>query len=307
MSNLLLPKDAKILGQGITGTQGSIALPGMLKYGTNIVAGVTPGKGGQEVLALPAGRQGVPIFNSILEANEKVGEKIDGSVIYVPPLFVKGATEEAIEAGIPWILIFTEKVPTQDSAYIYALAKTKGVSVIGPSSVGLINPKLKLKIGSIGGNEPDRSFVEGNIAVISKSGGMTSEIGLHLKNNGLGISWAAGIGGDRIANTDFSDFLLAVEEDPQTKAAVIFGELGGTYEERVGEMKKAGKIKKPVVAFIAGEFTLSLPSEVQFGHAGAIIEGERGRPDYKRKFLKENGVLVADSFDQIAGLLKGVM
>lgn len=301
---LLLKPNAKILGQGITGTQGSIAVPGMLDYGTNLVAGVTPGKGGQELL-------GVPIFNSINEAIEKVG-KINASVIYVPPLFVKGAAIEAIEAKIPLILIFTEKVPTQDSAYIYALAQKSGISIIGPSSVGLINPKLKIKVGSIGGNEPNRAFKEGNIAVISKSGGMSSEMGLHLKNNGLGVSWAVGIGGDRIANTDFADFLQALEEDENTKASVIFGELGGTYEEKVGKLVKDGKmskaltgvIKKPVVAFIGGEFTLKLPSDVEFGHAGAIIEGERGKPDYKRKILKESGVLVAENFDEIATLVK---
>lgn len=293
---LLLPKDAKIIGQGITGTQGSLALPWMLKYGTKVVAGVTPGKGG---LLL----EGVPIFNSVKEALSQVGE-VGGSVIYVPPLFVKAAATEAIEVGIPLILIFTEKVPTQDSAVIFALSKKKGLNVIGPSSVGLINPKLKLKIGSIGGSEPHRSFVDGQVAVISKSGGMSSEIGLHLKNHGLGVSWAVGIGGDRIIGADFSDFLLALEEDKQTKASVIFGELGGTYEERVAKLVRDGKIKKPVVAFIGGEFTMSLPSDVEFGHAGAIIEGDRGKPDYKRKVLKEAGVLVAEDFDEIATLLK---
>lgn len=304
---LLLKPNAKILGQGITGTQGSIAVPGMLEYGTNLVAGITPGKGGQEL-------QGIPIFNSINEAIEKV-DQFDASVIYVPPLFVKGAAIEAIEAKIPLILIFTEKVPTQDSAYIYALSKEKGINIIGPSSIGLINPKLKIKIGSIGGNEPQRSFIEGNIAVISKSGGMCSEIGLHLKNNGLGVSWALGIGGDRIANCDFGDFLLALEEDENTKASVIFGELGGTYEEKVGKLVKEGKmsgalpgvIKKPVVAFIGGEFTMSLPSDVEFGHAGAIIEGDRGKPDYKRKVLKESEVKVAESFDSIADLVKQIL
>lgn len=293
---LLLPENFKLIGQGITGSEGSRGLQTMLDYGTRVLGGVTPGKGGQEIL-------GIPVFNSIKDLKEQFGE-IDASVIYVPPLFVKVAAIEALEAGIKFILIFTEKVPTGDSAYIYALAQEKEASIIGPSSVGLINPAKRLKIGSIGGSTPDRVFRQGNICVISKSGGMSSEIGLHLKNNGLGISYALGIGGDRIAGTDFADFIMAVEDDPDTKASVIFGELGGTYEERVGEMKKAGKINKPVVAFIAGEFTLSLPSEVQFGHAGAIIEGERGRPDYKRKFLKENGVLVADSFDQIADLLK---
>lgn len=288
-----------IIGQGVTGSEGSRGLKTMLDYGTKVLGGVTPGKGGQEIL-------GVPVFNSIKDLKEKYSE-IDATVIYVPPLFVKAAAIEAIEAGIKFILIFTEKVPTADSAYIYALAQERGACIIGPSSVGLINPKKKLKVGSIGGADPDRVFKPGNICVISKSGGMSSEIGLHLRNNGLGVSYALGIGGDRIAGTDFADFIMAVESDPDTKASVIFGELGGTYEERVGEMKKAGKITKPVVAFIAGEFTLNLPSQVQFGHAGAIIEGEKGRPDFKRKFLKQSGVLVAENFDDIAGLLKGAI
>jgi succinyl-CoA synthetase alpha subunit len=293
---LLLEEGAKLIGQGITGSEGSKGLPTMLAYGTHIVAGVTPGKGGQEVL-------GVPIYNSVKEAQDVVGQ-VDGSVIYVPPLFVKAAVIEAIEAGINFILIFTEKVPAADSAYIYALAKEKGVSLVGPSAVGLISPSRKLKIASIGGATPDRVFAPGHIAVISKSGSMTSELGLHLKNNGLGVSWAVGIGGDIIAGTDFADFILAVEQDENTQASVFFGELGGTYEQRVGELVKAGKITKPVVAFIGGDFTMNLPGEVQFGHAGAIIEGERGRPDYKRKFLKECGVLVAENFDEIAGLIK---
>lgn len=294
---MLLPnKDFKIIGQGITGFQGSTELPWMLDYGTKIIAGVTPGKGGQELL-------GLPVFSSVKEAIDKVG-KVDGTVLYVPPLFTKGAVQEALEAGLKWVLITAEKVPTKDGSIIFELAKKHQASIIGPSSVGIINPDLKIKIGSIGGPEPKRAFIPGEVAIISKSGGMSSEIGLHLKNNGLGTSWGVGIGGDRIASADFVDFLLELENDSQTKLSVIFGELGGTYEERVAEYIKNGKIKKPVIAFIAGEFTLSLPSDVQFGHAGAIIEGDRGKPDYKRKVLKEAGVMVADNFDQIAELVK---
>lgn len=293
---LLLPEGAKIIGQGITGSEGSTALPHMLCYGTKVIAGVTPGKGGQEIL-------GLPVFDSVKEAIEKVGD-VDGTVLYVPPLFVKGAALEAIEAGIKFVLIVTEKVPTKDEAIIYSLAKKRGVNLLGPSSVGLICPNRKIKIGSIGGATPNRAFTTGEIAIISKSGGMTSEIGIHLKNNNLGVSWAVGIGGDRIIGTDFADFLIALEDDPATKASVIFGELGGTYEERVGILKKEGRIKKPVVAYIGGEFTERLPSDVQFGHAGAIIEGDRGKPDIKRQILKDAGVLVADDFDQIAELVK---
>ncbi len=293
---LLLPENARILGQGITGTEGSARLPWMLKYGTNIVAGVTPGKGGQI-------HMGVPIFNTIKEAIAEVG-MVDGSVQFVPPIYAKMAAVEAIDNGIKFTLIGAEKVPTRDAAVIFEYAAKNKVSVIGPSSVGLISPKNKIKLGLIGGTNPDRVFAEGNIAVVSKSGGMTSETGLLLKNHGLGVSWAVGIGGDRIVATDFVDFLLELEKDENTKASVIFGELGGTYEERVAEYVLKGKIKKPVVAFIAGEFTTSLPSDVQFGHAGAIIEGKRGLPSEKRRILKEAGVSVAENFDDIPGILK---
>lgn len=294
---ILLPEEAKIIGQGITGSEGSQALEWMQKYGTKIAGGVTPGKGGQEVL-------GVPIFNSVKEVLEKVGEAA-GSVIYVPPLFAKSAVLEAIEAGIKWILIVTEKIPTADTAYFYALAGKSGVQIIGPSSAGIISPKNKIKVGSIGGPEPERAYTAGNIAVISKSGSMTSEISLHLKHNGLGVSWAVCIGGDRIIGTDFADLLLELENDSETEASVIFGEPGGTYEERVAEMKIKGQVKKPVIAFIGGEFTASLPSEVQFGHAGAIIEGNTGLPEKKRQVLREAGIKVADSLDEIAKLIYG--
>lgn len=289
-------------------------LPWMLSYGSQIVAGVTPGKGGQEI-------QGVPIFNSVKEAIESIGE-VDGAVQFVPPVFSLKATTEAIEAGIKWILIAAEKVPAKDSAIMYALAKKHSVSIIGPSSVGYINPKNKLKLGLIGGGDPNKVFAAGNIAVISKSGSMTAEISLGLKKAGLGNSIGVGIGGDRIIGADFVDFLLELENDPETKASVIFGELGGTYEERIAEFVKNGQIKKPVIAFIAGEFTLSLPNEVQFGHAGAIIERLRrseispkgaiieehnGSPDYKRLVLKSAGVKVADNLDEIPKLVKGVI
>lgn len=288
---LLIPEGAKVLGQGITGSEGYRALTWMLEYGTNVVAGVTPGKGGQEV-------QGVPVFNTVQEALDAVGS-VDVSVSFAPPLRAQSAAEEAINAGIGLNIILAEKIPTKDAAFIYALAKQKGVDVIGPNTAGFICPARKLKIGLTGGGVPDKVFVPGNIAVISKSGSMAAEISLLLKNNNLGVSWAVGIGGDRIIGTSFVDYLIALESDESTKASVIFGELGGTYEEQVAEAVKAGKITKPVVAFIVGEFTMTLPFEVQFGHAGAIIEGDRGKPDHKRQVLREAGVKVADQLDEI--------
>ncbi len=292
----LLREGAKLIGQGITGFEGSRALPRMLEFGTQIVAGVTPGKGG---LVL----EGVPIFNTVSEAINKVGE-VDGSVIFAPPLRTLDAVKEALEAGINFLLVGAEKVPTKDEAIMYQLAKEHHASIIGPSSVGLINPRRKLRIGFLAVAKTERAYQEGEVAVISKSGSMTSEIALHLKNNNLGVSWALGIGGDIIPGTDFSDFLLELENDPQSKASVIFGELGGTFEERVAKLVKEGRISKPVVAFIVGDFTTKLPKEVQFGHAGAIIEGTRGLPENKRKILREAGVKVADDLDQIAALVK---
>lgn len=294
--NDILKENARILGQGITGSEGSRALKWMLEYGTNVVAGVTPGKGGQVV-------EGVPVFNTVKEAIETVGS-IDAAVEFVPPLMTKMAATEAIEAGIGLHIIQAEKVPTKDAAYLYALARKKGVRIIGPNTAGLICPSKKLKIGLMGGGVPDKVFAPGNIAVVSRSGSMAAEISLQLKKAGLGVSWAVGIGGDRIIGSDFVDLLMLLEHDPETKATVIFGELGGTYEERVAEYLNLGKISKPIVAFIGGEFTLSLPSEVQFGHAGAIIEGNRGLPDHKRQVLKEAGVKVAEDLDQIASMVK---
>jgi succinyl-CoA synthetase alpha subunit len=295
----LLPEGAKLIGQGITGSEGSRALPRMLSYGTQVVAGVTPGKGGQEV-------SGVPIFNSVKEAIDSVGE-VQGSVQFIPPMFVLGAVKEAIEAGIKWILIGAEKVPTKDEAIIRQLALDNGVSIIGPSSVGLVNPKRKIRIGLIAAADTDRAYIPGNVAIISKSGSMTAEIGVQLKNAGLGVSWAVGIGGDLIPGTDYVDFLIDLEEDEDTKVTVMFGELGGTLEEKVAEAIKDGKIKKPVVALIVGDFTQKLPKQVQFGHAGAVIEGDRGLPEHKRQVLREAGVKVANGIDEIVELVKGVI
>lgn len=296
MAKRLIKKGTKLIGQGLTGFEGSRALNRMLAYGTNIVAGVTPGKGGQEV-------EGVPIFNSVKEAIDNVGQ-VDGSVQFVPPNFALGAVKEALENNIKWILISAEKVPTKDGSIIYALSKKYDAAIIGPSSVGLINPKEKLVVGLVAAADTDRAYVPGNIAIISKSGSMTAETGVSLKKASLGVSYAVGIGGDVIPSSDYVDFLLEIESDENTKASVIFGELGGTYEEKVAEAVKNGKIKKPVIAFIAGEFTQTLPSDVQFGHAGAIIEGRRGLPSEKRRILKESGVIVANNFDEIPDLIK---
>ena len=294
---MILHEGAKIIGQGITGAEGSRAARWMVDYGTHIVAGVTPGKGGQTVVDI------IPVFNTVKEAQDVAGP-IDATVVFAPPLRSKDAVIEAIDAGIRLLVVIAEKIPTADSAYMYAYAKKHGAQIIGPNTTGIINPSKKIKIGLMGGGEPFRMFQPGNVAVVSKSGSVAAEIGVLLKRAGLGVSWAVGIGGDRIIGSTYVDILTELEHDPETKVAVIFGELGGTYEEELAEAIEDGRIKKPVVAFIAGEFTLHLPSEVQFGHAGAIIEGERGKPDHKRKVLRESGAHVANTIDEIVELVK---
>lgn len=297
---ILLKENAKILGQGITGSEGSRAAGWMKEYGTNLVGGVTPGKGGQTIL------DDIPIFNSVEEAQRVVGP-VDASVIFAPPLRSKDAAIEAIDAGVKLLVVIAEKIPTKDGAEMYAYAKKHGAQIIGPNTTGLISPAKKLKLGLMGGGEPLKMFQPGSVAIVSKSGSVAAEIGVSLKQAGLGISWAIGIGGDRIAGSTYVDVINDLENDPETKCYVIFGELGGTYEEQLAEAISEGKIKKPVVAFIGGDFTQSLPSEVQFGHAGAIIEGERGKPDHKRRVLKESGALVAKQFDEIVELVKKVL
>lgn len=294
---ILLKDNAKILGQGITGSEGSRAANWMKEYGTNIVAGVTPGKGGQTIL------DDIPIYNTVEEAQRAVGP-VDATVIFAPPMRSKDAAIEAIDAGVKLLVVIAEKIPTKDGAYIRAYAQKHGAQVIGPNTTGMISPPKKLKLGLMGGGEPLKMFQPGEIAIISKSGSVAAEIGVLLKLGGLGVSHAVGIGGDRIAGSTYVDIMTELENDDQTKSYVIFGELGGTYEEQLAEAISEGQIKKPVVAFIGGDFTQTLPSEVQFGHAGAIIEGERGKPDHKRKVLKEAGAKVADNFDQIVDLVK---
>ena len=294
---ILVDQNTKVLIQGITGRAGTQVCEMLQKYNTKVVAGVRPGKGGEEVL-------GVPVYNTVAQAVENHPE-INTSLIYVPPGFVLDAAIEAIEARIALIHIFTEKIPVLDSAKIFAASKTASVKILGPASIGAISPNLA-KIGSIGGFE-NRGFKKGSVSVISKSGGMCSEIANLLTNSGFGQSTVVGIGGDVIIGTNFVDCLELFERDGETKGVVLFGEVGGTYEEEVAKLVKNSQIKKPIVAFIAGEFTQKLPSDVQFGHAGAIIEGKRGLPSEKRRILRESGVYVADDFDEIPTILKKII
>ena len=295
--SILINEDTKVLVQGITGREASEKVPEMIEYGTDVVAGVTPGKAGKEV-------DGVPVYDTVQEAVQENPE-INTSLIYVPPFAAKDAAMEAMDNGIKLLNIITERIPTKDAWKIYEEARQKEVTVVGPTSVGIITPG-KAKLGPIGGSEPEKVYKPGKVGVVSKSGGMTTETAWVVRQSGYGISTALGIGGDVIAGTSFEDALKMFEEDDQTEVVVIYGELGGTYEEKAAELLEIGEFTKPLIAFIAGKFTENMPSK-NYGHAGAIIRGERGTPSGKEKALSEAGAHVVDLHHDIGTKLDEVL
>ena len=294
--SIFVDEDTKVLVQGITGREASEKVPEMLDYGTDIVAGVTPGKGGQEV-------HGVPVYDTVKEALEQHPD-INASIVYVPPRFAKDAAFEALDAGIPFLNIITEHIPVKDTRDIHRKAQEKDAKIVGPTSVGIISPG-ETKLGPIGGSDPEKMYRPGKIGIVSKSGGMTTETAHVIKQSGFGVSTAMGIGGDIIAGTDFVDALKAFEEDPETEAVVMFGELGGRSELRAAEFIEE-EMSKPVIAFIAGRFTEDLPSK-QYGHAGAIIRAKEERPSYKKKKLRESGAYVVDMHHEIGEKLEEIL
>lgn len=292
---ILVTDKTKVLIQGITGKEGSKVALQMQNYGTKVLAGVTPGKGGQEV-------HGVPVYNTISEALD-YHPGINTSFVAVPNFAAFGAIKEAVEAQIALINILTEHIPIQDTAKVIALARQNGVRVVGPSSIGIISPGIG-KVGSIGGDDPRGVFRKGSVGIISKSGGMASEVSWILTKNGMGQSTVVGIGGDILVGSTFADLMEDFEKDPQTEAVVLFGEIGGTYEEEAAELIKYGAFTKPIVAFISGLFAETLPQGTKLGHAGAIVYGEKGSYKSKIKALEEAGVKLAKTPDEIPNLLK---
>ncbi len=289
--SILIGAETRVLVQGITGKQGSTATREMGAYGTKIVCGVTPGKGGQLI-------EGIPVYNSIKEALRN--HDVDASVVYVPPLLAKAAILEAVDSGISLIVIITEGVPLHDTAICFAAARERGVRIIGPGSVGIISPG-KAKIGSVGGF--DRAFRPGSIGIISKSGGMASETALLLSQAGFGQSTAVSTGGELLLGTSFADVLGMFEHDHETTAVVLFGEVGGTYEQAAADLVAARKFTKPLIAFISGKFVSSIHN-VALGHAGALIEGETGTQAYKANYLRARGIAVADVHHDIISLVR---
>lgn len=298
--SILVNKDTVVVIQGVTGKEGSRAAKEMLAYGANVAAGVTPGKGGQTT------DDGVPVFDTVGEAM-KVFPDINTALVAVPPSFAMDAVLEAMWNDIPLIDILTEKIPVAQVARMIHCSRMKGHRIVGPSSVGIMSPG-ETKVGSIGSSEMvSRIFTPGPVGVISKSGGMTAELSRILTEQGLGQSTIVGIGGDVLIGSDFADIALEFEKDENTEAIVIFGEVGGTYEERLAEYIAEGKIKKPVVALIAGRFSEDLPQDTMLGHAGAIVRKGRGSASSKIKALQEAGAKMAKTPEDVPVLLKEII
>jgi len=296
--SIFAEEDTKLVIQGITGRAASEKTPHMIEYGTDVVAGVTPGKGGQEVA-------GVPVYDTVREAVEEHPE-INTSLVYVPHFAAKDAVLEALDSGIKKINVTTERIPTRDMWELQDELENKDATLVGPTSVGVISPG-KAKIGPIGGNNAEEAYEQGKIGIISKSGGMTTETAQVVQNAGFGISTAIDIGGDKIAGTSFVDALKMFQEDEQTDAVVMFGELGGAYENQVAEfLEENPDFDLPIIAFITGKFTEDMPSQ-QYGHAGAVIRGDQDKPSYKEKVLKEAGVQVVSIHHEIGKKLNQIL
>ena len=287
--SILLDKTTRVLVQGITGRVGRAQTRWMLEYGTNIVAGVTPGRGGQEV-------EGVPVYDTVAEAVKERGA--EASVFFVPAPFVKDTAFESVEAGIKLIVVVTEHTPVHDVMAIKEYARKHDVRIIGPTSPGIITPG-EAKMGIMPGN----MFAPGRIGVISRSGTLSYELSADLMAAGLGQSTVVGMGADPVVFTDLPELLTLFEEDPNTDAVVIVGEVGGIQEEKAAEFIARG-MTKPVVAYIAGR---NAPEGKRMGHAGAIIQGGLGIPQSKLEAFRKAGVEVADYPMQVVELVKKVV
>ena len=293
---ILIDETKKVLVQGITGREGMARTKLMREFGTNVVAGCTPGKGGQEVL-------GVPVFDTIEEAKENVGQ-IDISVIFVPAALVKSAALEAIAAGIKLLVLVPDRVPIYDVMRIARAADQAGTRFVGPNTLGVLSVGRGV-LGMIGGRADSarKWFKPGRVGVASRSGGMTSSTGYYLSQAGIGLSTLCHVGGDSIIGTPLPDVVELFEADPDTDGVVMFGEIGGTQEERVADLIEQGKYTKKLVAYIGGA---AAKEGTRFSHAGAIIEGGRGTHEQKVKRLRDAGATVVDAFGDLPAAAKRV-
>ncbi len=283
----IIDENTRVVVQGVTGNEGRFHTNEMLGFGTRIVAGVTPGKEGQQV-------SGVPVYNAVSRAVENHGANT--SIIFVPARFAPSAVNEAIESGIKTIVVITELIPQRDSIEFVARAQKAGAVIVGPNTPGIVNPPNKVKVGIM----PNHIFRPGGVAVASRSGTLTYEIAWHITNAGLGQSTCVGIGGDAIVGLDFVTLLEMFRDDEVTNSVVLIGEVGGKAEELAAQYVRETSYPKPVVAYIAGR---SAPPEKRMGHAGAIVMGSVGTAESKIEALTAAGIPVAEKPGDVAKLL----
>ena len=292
--SILIDSDTRIIVQGITGREAVSFTRDMLDYGANVVGGVTPGRGGRDVA-------GVPVFDTVRQITDR--QRVDVSVLAVPAPALRDAAFETIEAGVPLLVILTERVPRRDVAQVLELAQLRGARVVGPNSMGILVPGC-CKVGPIGGPAEDaaKAYAPGPVGIMSRSGGMTTEIANLLTQRGLGQSTAVSMGGDPIIGSTFAELMPLWESDADTRALVIFGEPGGGQEAQLARYLSEHGTRLPIVAFIAGGFMEEMPG-LRFGHAGSIVEGKADTAAAKARALREAGALVAEDLSEIPSLL----
>jgi succinyl-CoA synthetase alpha subunit len=295
--SILIDQTKRVLVQGITGREGSRRTQLMVGYGTNVVAGVTPGRGGQEV-------EGIPVFDTVEEAWEKAGP-IDVSVLFIPAPLVRSAALEAIDAGVKLLVIVPDRVPIYDVLSIAKRAKERDANFIGPNTLGVLSPD-KAVLGMMGGRAASaRSwFFPGPVGISSRSGGITSSMAYYLAREGIGATTLVHVGGDAVVGLPHPEVMKRFERDPETKAVVMFGEIGTSQEERVADLIEEGAFTKPLVAYIGGK---AAKSGTRFSHAGAIVEGGRGTYEGKVERLREVGATVVEGFMDLPKATKEVL
>jgi len=287
--SILIDQNKRVLVQGITGREGMTRTQLMVGYGTNVVAGVTPGRGGQEV-------EGIPVFDTVEEAWEQRGP-IDVGVLFIPAPLVKNAALEALDAGIKLLVIVPDRVPIYDVLVIAKRAKLVGAQFVGPNTLGVLSPD-KAVVGMMGGRAASARawFVPGPVGISSRSGGITSSMAYYLAQEGIGATTLVHVGGDAVVGLPHPEVMKLFEQDPDTKAVVMFGEIGTSQEEAVADLIQEGAFTKPLIAYIGGK---AAKSGTRFSHAGAIIEGGRGTYEGKVERLRQVGATVVESFGEL--------
>jgi succinyl-CoA synthetase alpha subunit len=294
---MLIDESTTFIVQGITGREAVNLTRECLDYGSKIIGGVTPGRRGREV-------HGVPVFDSVAQLVAELGQVPDGSVVTVPPAFTKDAVFEAIEAGVKIVVIVTERIPRYDVAQMVELAALRGARIIGPNCLGVIRPGVA-KMGGIGGpaRDAEKAYRAGPVGVMSRSGGMTTEISSTLGMAGLGVSTAISIGGDAIIGSTYAELMPLFEADRQTEAVVIYSEPGGRMEAELARWVSENDSRLPIVAFMAGRFMDAMPG-MSFGHAGTIVEGKADTASEKVARLEAAGIKVAEEIAEIPDLVR---